>query len=112
MGLDSIWKMPDGVNHPAFEPALDLCGGHFSGSGRGSFRGKVYNEFIEHVSGISLYQEEMSNCDVVRIADALSIYDPTDMDLENYDLTAEEVHDLYRMFTEYGDAGATLIGWW
>jgi hypothetical protein len=48
----------------------------------------------------------------VRIADALSIYDPTDMDLENYDLTAEEVHDLYRMFTEYGDAGATLIGWW
>jgi hypothetical protein len=50
MGLDSIWKMPDGVNHPAFEPALDLCGGLFSGFGQGSFRGKVYNEFIEHVS--------------------------------------------------------------
>jgi hypothetical protein len=48
----------------------------------------------------------------VRIADALSIYDPTDMDLENDDLTAEEVHDLYRMFTEYGDRRGNLIGWW
>ena len=112
MGLDSIWKVPDGVDHPVFKPALNLCGGLFSGSGRGSFRGKVYTDFIEQVSGVSLYQEEMTNQDVVRIADALSVYDPTDEDLNNYDPTVEEINDLSRMFTEYGDVGATLLGWW
>jgi hypothetical protein len=72
----------------------------------------VYAGFIKHVSGVSLYQEEMTNQDVVRIADALSVYDPTDEDLNNYDPTVEEINDLSRMFTEYGDVGATLLGWW
>lgn len=112
MGLDSIWKMPDEQDHPVFEPNLNLCGGLFSGFGQGSFRGKVYNDFIEYVSGVSLYQEEMENGDVRRIATALATYTPTDADLKAYEITFDEVHDLYRMFTEYGDVGATLVGWW
>lgn len=112
MGLDSIWKMPDGVNHPVFDPALDLCGGLFSGFGQGSFRGKVYNEFIEHVSGISLYQEEMSNADVRKVARSLATYDSRSKDLVAFEITLAEIDDLTRMFTEYGDAGATLVGWW
>lgn len=89
-----------------------LCDGLFSGSGQGSFRGKVYNEFIEHVSGISLYQEEMSNADVRKVARSLATYDSRSKDLVAFEITLAEIDDLTRMFTEYGDAGATLVGWW
>ena len=33
-----------------------LCGGMFSGHGNGSFRGKVYNDFVEEITRESLYQ--------------------------------------------------------
>jgi hypothetical protein len=112
MGLDSIWKMPDEQDHPVFEPNMNLCGGLFSGFGQGSFRGKVYNEFIEYVSGISLYQEEMSNTDVRKVARSLATYDSRSKDLVAFEITPAEIDELTRMFTKYGDAGATLVGWW
>ena len=126
MGLDSIWIMPgeqeiiekyknddsDGTQmwierealHPNFEPELRICGGMCSGHGFQSFRGKVYAELIEEQTGISLYQDELSNEQVKEIADVLDNW------IE--DVSNQESKDFVRMFRAYADAGATLRGWW
>ena len=119
MGLDSFWMYGDEPLYLDFDPELNLIGGMFSGSGAGSFRGKSYSDFIENISGVSLYQEDMPNEDVVRIAEAL---ENTSMETkvsllkedwggmeDNYE---QHITDVTRMFRSYADYGATLHGWW
>ena len=59
MGLDTFAsRVPgtvtlDAADERAFD-GLELCGGIFSGDG-GSFRGKIYDELILGVTGVSLY---------------------------------------------------------
>lgn len=68
MGLDNIWRVPEGTQHPSME--VTLCGGMFSGPGEKtceSFRGKVYSDFIEALSGISLYQDSISGDELEHI---------------------------------------------
>jgi hypothetical protein len=112
MGLDCFWEMPDGKEHPEFNPPLELCGGMFSGHGSESFRGKVYARFVEEVSGESLY-EDLTNKQVKKIADALE----SDEAIKRMDYLWEEdqnskvLKDLRRMFRKYANAGATLKTW-
>lgn len=113
MGLDNFWEVPDPSKAPKFKPKLHLCGGLCSDNGTGSFRGKVYSEVIEGVSGISLYQEVITNEQVKLIADSLQ--DTEYKHAKKYsgwDLTKEEYADLVRMFTQYAKAGAILKSWW
>ena len=57
MGLDSFWRHPiEGTPDLEFNPPLTLCGGMLSGNGQGSFRGKVYEDVIKSITGVSLYQ--------------------------------------------------------
>ena len=115
MGLDSFWKLPEGTEDPQFEPELHLCGGIFSGNGEGSFRGKVYNYFIENSTGQTLYAEVIENVTVKKMAAKLQIYlDTQNLDdfTELYSMEISELKDLCRMFKTYADAGATLQGWW
>lgn len=120
MGLDSFWHPPEDTDviPPSFNPELKLCGGMFSAHGQGSFRGKVYNDLIERVTGVSLYQEVIDNDTVRAMADKLaslpvasvpgSIYKQA----TSWDTSPEEIKDLQRMFKGYADAGYTLKGWW
>lgn len=110
MGLDSFWKHPvEGTPDPEFDPPLALCGGMFSGNGRGSFRGKVYAEVIKDITGVSLYQEHIPNEAVREMAKALEEWtDGQDADYED----EEGLFDLSRMFNAYANAGFELIGWW
>lgn len=104
MGLDSFWEHPtEGTPDPDFDPPLQLCGGMLSGNGQHSFRGKVYNEIVESVTGVSLYQERIPNSVVQQMAAKLAL-----------ELTdgSDESADLVRMFLAYGAAGFDLIGWW
>ena len=58
MGLDNIWQVPEGTEHPTLR--VEICGGMFSGPSEltcTSFRGKVYAVFIESVTGYSLYED-------------------------------------------------------
>jgi hypothetical protein len=125
VGLDSIWGSETPIIEPVFDPPLNLCGGLFYGHGSGSFRGKVYAEIIEAVSGISLYREKIPNSDVVKIADALEgtpfeiakeyfvKYYGDDKNQEKTDEKNKQAYgDLKRMFRAYADAGATLYGRW
>jgi hypothetical protein len=124
MGLDSYWLKDEETHTPMeleFEPELNLISGIMSGSGSGSFRGKAYSDFIERISGISLYQETMPNSEVHKIANAL---EDTDTDVmrqyfkdewgfdESKEYYDQHINDLTRMFRAYADAGAILHGWW
>lgn len=112
MGLDCVWNIRlDNQHRPAFEPPLNLCGGLLSGNGEGSFRGKVYNEFIQEMTGHSLYSD-LSADDVADIADKLEAL-PEDTKFSGlYEISNEAFHDLRRMFRAYALIGAGLFAWY
>lgn len=108
--------MADCPEHPEFDRDIQLVGGIVSGNGPYSFRGKVYDGFVEKYTGVSLYQQRIDNDTVVEMADALD-------DLEWLDITMyhggydgfrdeQQFEDFRTMFREYADAGAWLHGWW
>ena len=110
MGLDSIWRK-DG-NTASVEGEFNLCGGIFSGFGNDSFRGKVYNRFVEDATGESLYQYEISNDTVKDMAWSLESHTWNPEFESRYDITEEEFIGLKKMFRLHADAGHTLHGWW
>ena len=108
MGLDSIWHVPEGTEHPPLR--VELCGGMFSGPSEltcTSFRGKVYAEFIETVTGYSLYEEVLDKEDISNIRHNLAQFKE---DLSNAGLGYSRVaflrdrfdHILYEGSLEYG----------
>jgi hypothetical protein len=100
----------------AFEAAdLQLCGGIWSGGGP-SFRGKVYSDVVERVSGVSLYEEWIPPETVREMADAFARCDPEavarEMTGEVHAPTAGEVATLGAFFRLCADRGLGLTGWW
>ena len=116
MGLDNIW-MKSKDEQGFVEGEFKICGGVFSGHGNESFRGKVYNKFVEDVTGISLYgytpdTNEISNEVVRDMADGLEATEWRDSYIENYDIEEQEFKDLVRMFRLHADAGHYLVAWY
>ena len=115
MGLDNIWKKNKEENG-VIEGDFKLCGGVFSGHGNDSFRGKVYDRFVEDVTGVSLYGDpetfEIPNETVNQMADDLEATVWRDSYIENYDIEEEEFKDLVRMFRLHADAGHYLLAWY
>ena len=116
MGLDNYW-MKSKEEPGIIEGDFKLCGGMLSGHGNDSFRGKVYNQFVEDVTGISLYgytpdDNEISNEVIRDMADGLEATEWRDSYIENYDITEEEFKDLVRMFRLHADAGHYLVAWY
>ena len=114
MGLDNIWKKNKEENG-VIEGDFKLCGGVFSGHGNDSFRGKVYNQFVEDVTGVSLYGDpetfEISNETVKQMADDLEAVEWRDSYITNYDIEKQEFKDLVKMFRLHADAGHYLLAW-
>ena len=114
MGLDNFWVMPyDKSEPPAVELNPPLCGGILSGASSNSFRGKVYANLIKTVTGVSLYEEEIPNEEVKRMADKLEAFDPCDGVIgERRIFAPDEVRSLVKSFRYHADLGCTLCGWW
>lgn len=128
MGLDIFAVQV--INAPAEDfKDINLCGGVFSGTGDSSFRGKVYNSFIEWVTGDeqTLYKESIDSDSVKEIRNQLSLFfvenkDPEKAqnlldDLNNrgiidYSITVDEVCNLLKFFDVCVEKGYTLHGWW
>jgi len=97
---------------------ISLCGGMMSANGQGSFRGKVYSDFVEEVTGESLYQERIPNKTVRTMSYKLTKYieDNTekthDPDAYNYGLSWQEAKDLAKWFRATAWNDADVIGWW
>lgn len=112
MGLDNYWTLPEG-KEVKFDPPLKLVGGLFSGHGEGSFRGKVYNDFFEQVTGFSLYTnltpEQVDQASI--ILDSLGddqIQELAEEYLDDWYDPEQHVRDLQRMFYKYACEGASL----
>lgn len=133
MGLDNIWRVPEGTEHPKMR--VSLCGGMFSGPEGGactSFRGKVYSDFIESVSGISLYQDSIAGDEITIILESLVIFKDRlesippsyrrlkfiretlgDISTQDLDWGLSSLKDLITMFSEYENIeGAELVSWY
>ena len=122
MGLDSFASRAPGdvtlteEDERAFDEAgLKLCGGIYSGA-ESSFRGKVYAEAVERVSGVNLYQEWIPPETVLAMAKAFEGCDPEaverDLAGEPRETTASEIGDLRKFFGICAERGLGLIGWW
>ena len=129
MGLDTYAYYPKG--HPKYSsdenvsnmlpdelfPENQLCGGMFSGGGP-SFRGKVYNEWVEYATGYSLYEEEIPVEDVKEIyyrlsnANELIFTEFNEEGRNDYDITWNQVQDLTKWFGVVVKEKAVVCGWW
>lgn len=119
MGLDTYAYNDKGMmDDKLFEGADHLCGGMFSGGGA-SFRGKVYNGFIEDITGVTLYQEKMSASDLDKIISGLGFF-IEDFNTEEYAesklcihrMTLKEVKVLLAWFKTVKNNNGFVVGWW
>jgi hypothetical protein len=99
-------------------PPNRLCGGLFSGGGA-SFRGKVYNEWIEWCTNgkYTLYTEELSENQVRDIYDALyrkqeDTYYKQFVRETGSDITYGQTIDLLKWFEIVVDNKGVVVGWW
>lgn len=99
-------------------PDNKLCGGMFSGGGN-SFRGKVYADWVDFCTGVSLYEEEIP-ADVVaemyedlyRLTNPDNFAEFCNEGFNTYNISFEEVQDLLKWFEVVKNEGATVVGWW
>ena len=99
-------------------PENKLCGGLFSGGGN-SFRGKVYEGWVEVCTGVSLYEEEIPADtvaqmydDLVKLTNPVNFAQFNESGCNTYQISFEEVQDLLKWFEVVKDEGASIIGWW
>ena len=128
MGLDNYAVY--GKNHPKYNPDENanndipnelfpkncLCGGMFSGGGN-SFRGKVYNEYVEFFTGVSLYDDIIDEETVDQILDTLLSID--EKKFKNYDenhndwqITYQEALDLAEWFRVVSNERGCVVSWY
>lgn len=114
-GRDHNKYVKEGNNNIPDElfPNNRLCGGMFSGGGN-SFRGKVYADYVEWVTDVSLY-EEIIDADLVKVmAEQLSAV--TEDKFNEFDnewgITYDEAKDLAKWFSVVADEGGSIVGWW
>ena len=99
----------------AFEAAeISLCGGILSGT-TDSFRGKVYSDLVEAITGESLYQEWIPPARVKAMYDALRSCTPAEFDRAHdhrFGDVETAVANLRKFMKVCADRGLGLAGSW
>ena len=116
MGLDSYAVMQKNMPDSYFDGIGELCGGMLSAGTGSSFRGKIYNDFIEEVTGHSLY-EELDNYKCGKIADCIKVFLKENPDKEwdygkAYTVTREEAITLEKWFRIVHDNDGSYHAWY
>ena len=120
MGLDTFAAhSPDDIDLTeediqAFRDAeITLVWGIFTSDGsEGSFRGKVYEEVVRRITGVSLYQEWIPPETVREMYEAFRSYEISKWEQDGQPLPAEIPHsDLCRFFQVCAERGLGLVGW-
>jgi hypothetical protein len=126
MGLDNIIYETKGVSNKELSKALEpLCGASFMCDDNNSFRGKVYSDFVEAISGYDLYgtdewgHEELES--IVSSFDELIKEDKVDEWLTSYnksndnvwgiDYKKDEFMAFHKVFTLCMDNGWRINAW-
>ena len=93
-----------------------LCGGLFSGTGStGSFRGKAYSNFVETVTGVHLYQQEIPTETVRQMAESLQnwIHNNPDLVRNQWEISETEIRALAEWFAVVAaEPDGLVLGWW
>ena len=108
MGLDSFFFKKI-LEEPKGFPEHNLYG---SGGGNPHFRGEAYYNFIEEISGESLFTEEGDSDFINTIVDALENVEFTESTCKAYNILPEEIDDLKKVFRYAKDNNLTYIGSW
>lgn len=128
MGLDTYAVY--GKGHPKYNPEPDalnsipdelfpsnrLSGGLFSGGGS-SFRGKIYNDWVEYITNVSLYEDQIDPEVVGEMTDLLLAADEKkfkwfDENRNDYNISWEETQDLAEWFRVVSNENGTIISWY
>lgn len=118
MGLDTFaYRQNQVMPKELFKHVPDvLVGGMFSGNGGSpSFRGKVYDDFILHVTGETLYQECIPNLVVHKMVAALKDFLKEFPDATTYqkmDMKKSEAQALLKWMQVVADNDGDIVGWW
>lgn len=112
MGLDNYWKK--NVNDEGLvKGEFKVCGGICSGNGNDSFRGKVYNNIVEEITGVSLYEEKISKDVIWEMNEKIQKCDhETAKSYAVYELREDEWADFQKMWDAHTKAGHYLVSWW
>lgn len=118
MGLDTFaYRQNQIMPKELFKQVPDvLVGGMFSGHGGSpSFRGKIYDDFILHVTGETLYQERIPNLTVHKMVAALENFlkeFPYAKTYQKMDITMIEAETLLQWLQVVADNDGDIVGWW
>jgi hypothetical protein len=119
MGLDTYASNASGnielseEDSQAFKDAdITLCGGLFSGND-GSFRGKVYANYVYEVTGESLYETWLPPETVRKMHHAMAAYQRSpEQDASSMLPTQFEHEALCKFFKVCSERGLGLVGWY
>lgn len=119
MGLDTYAMRGPGKgltqeDLDAFEAAgIELCGGMLSGP-TDSFRGKVYDDVIQEITGEGLYDEWIPPERVKRMYEALAKCNPEEAAKGDYrySMSESDIINLRKFFKVCADRKLGLFGWW
>lgn len=125
MGLDvyAISEIPDHEgNLPLLPQSLFvdmkpcLTAGIFSCAGNGpSFRGAQYDDFVQYVCNMTLYENHIPNSEVRMMLAGINGFlaaNPSRKTLEKLDITLTEVKGLQQWLKIVVDAKGGIHGWW
>jgi len=79
----------------------------------GIFRGKVYEEYIRRITGVSLYQEWIPPETMVEMYQAIKAYEFSKWQEDEEDVDPEDVKhsDLCKFFKVCSERGLGLVAW-
>ena len=85
---------------------IDLCGGMWSETGKGSFGGRKYNEEIEQITDTSLYEQYISPDIVNDMCEGFKKY------INDNEGVDEHIIELCKFFKVCVKHGLALYNWW
>lgn len=111
MGLENFWQI-DEETPGWIEGDFLVCYGPFSNKGNSSFRGRAYDDIIESLTGVSLYEDKIDTDTILKMNEKIQeCLVEKARELAGYDLKVEEWKDFQKMWDCHAKAGHYLISW-
>ncbi len=112
MGLENFWQIDEDT--PGFiEGDFQVVYGPFSNKGNSSFRGKAYDDIIEPITGVSLYEDKIEIETIRKMNEKIQECScEKARELAGYDLKEKEWKDFQKMWDAHTKTGHYLISWY
>jgi hypothetical protein len=114
MGLDSFWQVDEETPGRIEDSFCLRDDGPVTNQGVSAFRGGSYDDIIEPLTGICLYEEKIENSVILEMNKKIQncSFEKAKEQAPNHTLTPEEWRDFQKMWDAHASAGHYLAGWW